>query len=281
MQSLLEIKFIFKKTFDEWLDDKAPKLAAALAFYTAFALSPILIIVIAVAGLMFGAEAVRGELVQQIAGPLGQEAAKAIEVMVAESSKKESGIMATVIGIVTLFIGATGVFVELQDSMNIIWNVPAKPSTGILGILRQRFLSFAMVVGIAFLLMVSLVVSTGLAAITAYFNYLIPGQDFIWHALNFLISLGFITFMFAMMFKVLPDVKIAWGHVWQGAFFTALLFTIGKTLIGLYLGHGSITSTFGAAGSFAIILLWVYYSSQVFFFGAELTQVYSTFKNKT
>ena len=266
---------LLKETFSEWSEDKASRLAAALAYYTIFSLAPLLIIAIAVAGLVFGQEAAQGELVAQIQGLVGQEGAKLIETMIQSASKPTSGIIATAIAIATILFGASGLFGQLQDALNTIWEVKPKPERSILGMVKDRFLSFTMVLGIGFLLLVSLIISAVLSALNPYLTDLLPGSIYLIQILNVVISFGVITLLFAMIYKVLPDVKIAWGDVWIGAAVTSLLFTLGKFLIGLYLGNSSAGSAYGAAGSLVVLLLWVYYSAQILLFGAEFTQVYA------
>ncbi|AFZ18339.1 YihY/virulence factor BrkB family protein [Allocoleopsis franciscana] len=266
---------LLKETFKEWQEDKASRLAAALAYYTAFSIAPLLIIAIAIAALVFGEEAARGGIEDQLRGLIGQQGAEAIEEMIKNSSKPAEGTIATIISVGFLLFGASGVFAQLQDSLNTIWEVAPKPGRGVMGFIKDRFLSFSMVLGIGFLLLVSLVLSAVLAGLNNILGGMMPGLSFLWEILNFLISFGVITLLFALIYRVLPDAKIAWGDVWFGAIITALLFTIGKTLIGLYLGNSSVGSTYGAAGSFVVLLLWVNYSAQILFFGAELTQVYA------
>ncbi|HYG62220.1 MAG TPA: YihY/virulence factor BrkB family protein [Thermoanaerobaculia bacterium] len=270
---------MLKETFQEWKDDDALQLGAALAYYTIFSLAPMLLVVIAVAGLVWQREAVQGEIVHQIQGLVGQQGAEAIQTMIANAGRQgeKSGILATIIAVATILFGATGVFTQLQSSLNHIWDVEPKPGAGVRGLLKTRLLSFGMILAIGFLLLVSLVVSTALAAVGTYMTSLLPaGAEILMKALTFAVSFAVITVLFAMMYRFLPDVKIAWRDVWVGATVTALLFTIGKFLIGLYLGNSSVASTFGAAGSVIVLLLWIYYSTQILFFGAEFTQVYAT-----
>jgi membrane protein len=267
---------LLKESFQEWKEDEALQLGAALAYYTIFSIAPMLLVVIGVAGLAFGREAVQGQLDNQIQGLVGAQGADAIQTMVANAGRhREGGILATIIAFVTILFGATGVFTQLQTSLNHIWDVKPKPDQGIKGLLRARASAFGMLLGIGFLLLVSLVVSAALSAVGSYMSGLFPGAEMILQALNFVVSFGVITLLFAMMFRFLPDVKIAWRDVWFGAAVTALLFTIGKFLIGLYLGNSSVASVYGAAGSLVIVLLWAYYSSQILFIGAELTQVWA------
>jgi membrane protein len=265
---------VIKQAGNDWLANKAPRLGAALAYYAAFAIAPLLVIVIAVTGWIFGPEAVRGHLNTQIEGLVGPDGGKAVESMVANASKPASSITASIIGIVVLLIGAGGLFGELQDALNTIWGVEPKTDRGWLDMLRDRFLSFTMVFGSAFLLLVSLVVSAALSALSSVlgeWGITITGQ-----VVNIVVSLAVVTLLFAMIFRYLPDAKIAWRNVWFGAAVTAVLFTIGKFLIGLYIGYAGTTSSYGAAGSFAALLIWLYYSTQIFLFGAELTKAYAT-----
>lgn len=267
---------LIKETFVRWEDDKAPRLGASLAYYTLFAIAPILIIVIALAGAIFGRDAVEGQIFREIGGLVGTTSALAVQEIIKNASKPADSIIATVIGLVTLLIGATGVFVELQDALNTIWGVKPKPGRGIRGILQDRLLSFAIIVGVGFLLLVSLVVSAGLAALNSFLATM-PGAAYLWNTLSLVISFAVITVLFGMIYKVLPDVKITWGDVWIGAAMTSLLFTFGKFLIGLYIGTSTFASTYGAAGSIVILLVWVYYSSLLLFLGAEFTQVYANY----
>jgi len=270
-----EVIGLLKKTFSEWSEDKAVRLAAALAYYTIIALAPLLILIISIIGLVFGKEAAQGQIVGQISSLVGQQSAEAIQSIIANANQPKTGILATVLGVATLLFGASGVFGELQDGLNTIWEVQPKPGRGIWGIIKDRFLSLAMVFGVGFLLLVSLVVSAGLAALGAYLNSILPLPEFVMHIINFIVSLAVITLLFAMIYKFLPDVEITWGDVWIGAVITALLFTVGKLLLGLYIGKSSVGSAYGAAGSLVVILVWIYYSAQILFFGAEFTQVYA------
>jgi len=268
---------IIRQTFTEWMEDKAPQLGAALSFYCILSLAPLLIIVLAIAGAFFGDDAARGELVSQIRGMVGREGAEAIQEILANANKPFAGIWATVVGGITLLLGASGVFGQLQDSLNTIWDVKPK-ANGIVGVIKDRFLSFAMVLGTGFLLLISLVVSAGLTALGNYMSGLLPGIDTLWGILNFLIALGVITVLFALIFRLIPDTEIAWNEVWIGAFITSLLFSFGKFALGMYLGSQSVGSSYGAAGSLVVLVVWVYYSAQILFFGAEFTQVYSRWK---
>ncbi|HVU14800.1 MAG TPA: YihY/virulence factor BrkB family protein [Phototrophicaceae bacterium] len=265
---------ILKDTFQEWNEDKCPRLAAALAYYTAFSLTPLLIVVISVSGLLFGHDAVEGRVQYQIENVVGVQAASAIQDMLTNFSHPQSSTLATVIGIVTLLLGAAGLFGSLQDALDTIWEVKPK-SSGILTQVRQRFISFTMVLGICFVLLVSLVFSAAVSALGNVVAVHVPEQETILQIVNIVVSFGVITLLFAAIYKVLPDVEISWKDVWVGAGVTALLFTIGKYALGLYLGQSSVASGYGAAGSFVLLLLWIFYSAQILLFGAEFTQVYA------
>ena len=267
---------LLTKTFADWEEDRASRLAAAIAYYTVFSLAPLLIVVIAIAGLAFGREAAQGEIVRQIQGLVGHDAAKWIEDIIEGARRPATGIFAGSVGIVTLLLGAMAVFGELQDALNRIWDAPPTPGRGVWPLIRSRLLSFTMVLGTGFLLLVSLVLSAGLSALETYSGRVLPLHPAILQTINSLFSFGVITVLFAMMYRVLPEVEIQWRHVWAGAALTSVLFVLGKFLIGFYLGRGSFTSAFGAAGSLVLVLVWVYYSAQIFLFGAEFTQVWAT-----
>jgi membrane protein len=266
---------ILKETYGDWSEDKASRLAAALAYYTAFSIAPLLLIAIAVAGLVFGREAAQGQIFSQLEGLLGADGASAIQTGIANSDKAGAGTLSAIIGLATLIWSASSLFGQLQDSLNTIWEVQPDPHAGIVATVKRRFLSMTMVLGIAFVLLVSLVLSAGLSAVGGLLGDVLPGGNVIWQVVNFIVSFAIITGLFAAIYKVLPDATVTWGDVWIGAAVTALLFTAGKVLIGLYLGHASVGSTFGAAGSLLVFLVWVYYSAQILFFGAEFTQVYA------
>jgi membrane protein len=257
-----------------WNEDRAPRLGAALAYYMVFALAPSLILIIAVAGLILGRAAAEGQIVAQVQDLVGRQAAEAIQATV-ENARKQGGLIATGFGIVSLLFGLWGVFGELQDALNTIWGVTPKPGRSVLATIKQRFWSFTMVVGIGFLLLVTLAVSAWLAALGKFFAGLLPSPAYVVETANALFSFAVITCLFAMIYKFLPDVSVAWRDVWIGAGVTSFLFTVGKSLIGLYLGRSTAASAYGAAGSLVIILLWIYYSAQILFFGAELTKVCS------
>lgn len=267
---------LFVKAGKAWSEDYAPSMGAAISYYTVFSLAPLLVIVIAIAGAVFGREAVEGQIVAQLDGLIGTEGASLVQSLVAAASDRGKGVVAGAISIGVLVIGATTVFAELQSALDRIWHVPAaqKPN-GIFATLKARLLSFGIILGIVFLLMVSLAVSAAVAAFGAFTNELMPGAEALLYALNFAVSLGIFTLLFAMIYKLMPSRKIAWRDVWVGAFTTALLFELGKFLIGLYLGKSSMTETFAAAGSLVILLAWVYYAAQIFLLGAEFTKVYA------
>ncbi|MGA2600954.1 MAG: YihY/virulence factor BrkB family protein [Bryobacteraceae bacterium] len=270
---------IANTAFTEWVDDKAPRLGAALAFYTALSLAPLLVVVLAVAGLAYGKQAVQGELVWQIQDLLGKDGARAIQALISAAHRPASGIIATILGLITLFFGASSAFVELSDALNTIWHVPvAKRQSGlasVLDMIKRRAVSFIMVLGVGFLLLVSLLVAAWIAATESFFRDLLPMPGLLLELTNFLIGFLVVACLFAVVYKVLPDVRLKWSDVTIGAVITALLFSIGKFLIALYLGRSTIASSYGAAGSFLIVLLWVYYSAQVFFLGAEFTKIYT------
>ncbi|HSF34413.1 MAG TPA: YihY/virulence factor BrkB family protein [Candidatus Tectomicrobia bacterium] len=268
---------LLKETVFEWYADRGPRLGAALAFYTLFSLAPLLIIVMAIAALAFGQEVAHTQTIQQIEGLIGMEGAQAVQSVIENASKPSSGVTATLIGLATLLFGATIVFSELQDALNIIWKIPSRPERSlVIGLIRDRFLSFIMVLAIGFLLLLALLTNTALAAIAQIFREALPSQTYFLRVANSLFFLVILTMLFAMIYKFLPDTDIGWEGVLIGAVATALLFAIGKFLIGLYLVYSSITSVYGAAGSLVVVLVWVYYSAQIFYFGAEFTKVYAT-----
>jgi membrane protein len=264
-----------KDSAKAWSEDKASRLAAALSYYTIFSIAPLLVLAISVAGLVFGQEAASNQLFGEIRGLVGDQGAQAIQTMVQSVNQKGGSIIATVVGILTLLLGASGAFGQLQDALNTIWQVQPKPGQGIMGFLRSRFLSFSMVLVIGFMLLVTLVVSAALAAVSHYLEGILPIPSPVLQTINFAISFGVTALLFTLIYKVLPDVTVRWRDVWIGGMVTALLFSIGRYLIGLYLGRGSVSSAYGAAGSLVIILLWIYYSAQILFFGAEFTKVFA------
>jgi membrane protein len=267
---------LFKQTASEWMEDDAPSLGAALAYYTVFSLAPLMTIAIAMAGFFFGKEAAQGQIFDELRVLLGEEGGKAVEEMVqSANAQPTAGVVATIISVIILLFGASGVFGQLQASLNAIWGVKAKPGRGVLGLIKDRLLSFGFTLVVGFLLLVSLLLTAGMALMADWIGGLMPGSEALAYILNIVLSLSMITLLFATIFKFLPDAKIAWHDVWIGAFLTALLFTIGKFALGIYLGKSGVASSYGAAGSLIVLLLWVYYSSQILFFGAEFTQVYA------
>lgn len=262
-----------------WSKDNVPRLGASLAYYTLFSLAPILIVAIAVAGFLFGEQAVRGEVVDQVDTLVGNQGARAIQALLAGARRDGSGI-AAIIGTVTFFIAATGAFMELQHALNTIFRVKQKPGSRIKEFLLDRARSFGLVLSIGFLLLVSLLVSAALAALSGWLQQHVSVTTDVWEALDLVVSLGVITVLFALIYRYLPDVRLEWRDVWIGAFLTSLLFIAGKEVIGLYLGRSTVASAYGAAGSVMILLLWVYYSSQIILFGAELTRVVARHKGR-
>src|SRR5689334_1064780 len=266
--------WVLKHAFIGWWNDNVPRLGASLAYYTLFALAPILVIAIGVAGLAFGPDAVRGEVVTQIRGLVGQKGAEAVQAMLQGAARPAASRLATAVGIITAFLGATGAFIELQTALNAIWRVQPRPGANIVSFLTQRLISFGLVIGVGFLLLVSLLVNAALAAFNRYLGNAFPALAVLWDAVNVLVSLAVVTLLFAMVYKVLPDVRLRWRDVWIGALVTAGFFSIGKQLIGLYLGTSTLASSYGAAGSVVVLLVWVYYTSQVVLLGAEFTRYY-------
>jgi membrane protein len=259
-----------------WIDDHAPSMGAALSYYSVFSMAPLLLIVISIAGLVFGREAARNEVVGQLSGLLGTESARAVQDMLQTLSRPEDGVPSTLIGAIVLLVGASSVFGELQDALDRIWRAPARDrSGGWIGLIRSRLLSFGMILGIAFLLMVSLVLSAAISAFGKWWGGFFGDWEPLLQAGNALLGFGLTTLVFAMIYKLMPRVAVRWRDVWLGAATTSLLFTIGRFLIGLYIGKTGIASGFGAAGSLAVIFVWIYYSAQIFLLGAEFTWVYA------
>lgn len=276
---LSDLLNIFKLTYQDWKEDRASRLAASLAYYTIFSLAPLLVIAIAVAGFIWQQKAVEAQLITQIQSLVGIEGANFVADLIKSASNPSDGIIATIVGLVTLLFGALGVFNELHNALNVIWEVKEEKAESFLQAVKKaivdRFLSFTMVLGIGFLLLVSLVISAGLSATQEMLGNTFPIPEFSLQLLNLIISIGVITVLFAMIYKYLPDAEIPWRYVWLGAFVTAILFSLGKLAIGLYLGNSAIASSFGAAGSLVLLLVWIYYSAQILFFGAEFTQAYA------
>lgn len=264
---------IIRQAGNDWIEHKVPRLAAAVAYYTILSLTPLLVISVAVAGSVFGDEVARAGVVEQFRDTVGPSGAEAIQAMLEHANRPRAGIVASLIGITMLLVGASGVFGELQDSLNTIWEVQPRTGRGIRGIIIDRFLSFAMVLCVGFLLLASLVLSTIISASGQYLSNLQPGFIVPMQLANLILSFAVVTVLFAMLFKFLPDVTLRWRDVWLGAAVTSVLFTLGKYLIGLYLGKAGVASPFGAAGSVVALVVWVYYAGLILFFGAELTQV--------
>jgi membrane protein len=258
-----------------YFEDQVPRLAAALSYYTVFSAAPLLVIAIALAGLVFGAEAARGQISSQVEGLVGATGAAALQSMVESAGRHRGGLLATALAVGAILFGATGVFGELQDSLNSIWGVKARPGHGLLLFIRTRLLSFAMVFGVGFLLLVSLLLSALLAGVAAWLSHRWPGISQAVDVTNVLVMFVLSSLLFALIYKLLPDVRLRWGDVWIGAAATAALFGVGRWAIGLYLGNGAVTSSYGAAASLAVFLIWVYFSAQIFLVGAEFTKAFA------
>jgi len=269
---------ILKGTFTGFVDDRALKLSAALSYYTIFSLAPLLLLMISLAGVFFGHDAIQGQVFSEINGLIGNEAAAQVQEIIKNMELSGKTNIAVIIGAITLIIGATSVFGEIQDSINIIWRVKAKPKRGWVKLLKDRLLSSSLIVGLGFLLVVSLMVNGALLALSDLLKSYFPEVTiFIFHVINIVVSFAVITLLFGVVFKVLPDAKIAWKHVRIGAFFTACLFLLGRLLIGIYIETTSAGSAYGAAGSLIVILVWVYYTAAILYFGAEFTRVYAEY----
>jgi membrane protein len=266
---------LMKDAASDWSRDRAPRLGAALAYYTVFSLVPFLVVVIAVIGLVFGEVAAQSAILSQIAELVGEQTAAAIKDMIQRANQPSTGLFATAVAVATLLIGASGVFGQLQDALNTVWGVEPKEGRGVWGFIKDRFLSFVAVLGTGFLLLVSLILSSSLAAFGKWFGGLLPLPEAVLQLMNFAFSFLVVTGLFALIFKVLPDAKVAWRDVWIGAALTSALFTIGKFALGVYLGKSNVASAYGATGSLVLVLLWVYYSAQILLYGAEFTQVYA------
>lgn len=268
---------LLKQAFQAWNHDQASQLAAALAYYTLFSLAPLLILAIAIASLFFDNAVVRDQLMGQVEALMGGASADFVRTVLDNANRpgENTGWVASAISLVLLIVGATGVLSQLQLSLNTIWNIEARPGVGIVDQFRKRLLSLGMVIAIGFLLLVSLIVTSVISGFSDYVQILMPGLDALAQLINVVVGFGLTTLLFALMFKYLPDAVIAWRDVWFGAAATAVLFSVGKYLIGLYLGNSSFASSYGAAGSVIILLVWVFYSAQILFYGAELTKVYS------
>ncbi|WP_428310366.1 YihY/virulence factor BrkB family protein [Hydrocarboniphaga sp.] len=270
-----EIGSLAKHAVVGWSDDNASSMGAAIAYYTMLSLAPLLLIVITIAGLIFGEDAARGALFGQLSELVGDNGAQAIQAILTSSSSLSGGLFSIAIGVATLFIGATTVFAELQADLDRIWKAPVPTGGGIMRFIHKRLLSLGVIIGVGFLLIVSLIASAAIAAVGTLWNHWLMGTAVLLQLLNFVVSFGVITALFALIYKLLPSVRIAWGDVWIGGAATSLMFAIGKFLIGLYLGTAAISSSFGAAGTLVVVIVWVYYSAQIFLLGAEFTYHYA------
>lgn len=271
---------LLKETFEEWKDDDALQWGAALAYYSIFSIAPLLLITISIASLAFGRAAVEGRLVDEMSGVFGPQAAEAIQTMIANASQSGSGVWGTILGVVLMLVGASGAFAQLQKALNHLWNVEPKPQAGWRLLVRQRLMALGMVLVVALLLLTALVLSAAISAIGSYAQEILPIPAWALGVIDFAVSMAVITLLFAAIYKVLPDVEIAWREVWVGAGVTALLFVLGKLAIGFYLGRSSVASSYGAAGSLVVLLIWIFYSSQLVFLGAEFTQVWARRRGK-
>lgn len=281
MKSVKTFLSLLIKSGKGWSDDKVTVWSAALSYYTVFSLAPLVLIIVSIAGLVLGRQAVQGELMGQLSGILGESGSSFVQKTVEHSANTSANIISAVISVVTLILGATGVFGQLKQTLNVIWGIETKKSNGILGIIRDRILSVSMILVIGFLLIISLVASSVISLIQTYFASYLPFPSSIIELINFLVSYALIAVLFSLIYKILPDVQTKWRYVLVGGALTSLLFTIGKTLLGIYIGSSSVTSTYGAAASLVVILIWVYYASQILFFGAEFTKYYALEHEKT
>lgn len=270
---------IIRSTFASWSDHEAPRLGAALAFYTILSLAPLMILIVALAAFVFGFPSAQSQILMKVQSMLGQQGAEAVKAMIEQAQKPSDSITASVLGMIMLLFGASGVFEELRSALNKIWNVQPVQSGHIAALLRERFFSFGMVLAIGLLLLVSLLFSAGLAALGNFYNEILPVPEWALQLVNMVVSFLSISIVFALIFKFVPNAQIAWNHVIVGALLTSSLFSVGKVLIGLYLGKAAVGSAYGAAGSLVVIIVWVYYSSQIFFLGAEFTHALATSRN--
>lgn len=270
-----------KTSYKEWSEDKVSKLAAALSYYAIFAIAPLFIIGIAIAGYVYSEKAVQGQIVDQIRGVIGDEGADIVQTMIAGARNTSAGVVATALSVLALFFGASGVFIQLQYTLNVIWDVERKPGGGIIGMIKDRLFAVIMVIAVGIIIIALMFGSSVMWTLTGYFKHILPMPAVFWQIFNYLVNFILLTPVFALILKVVPDVKIGWREVWVGAAITALLFSVGQLLIGLYLGHSSFTSSYGIAGAVLLLLVWIYYSAQIFMFGAEMTQVYARRYGKT
>lgn len=273
--NLRKIGRLFRETFKEWQEDKASRIAAALAYYAIFSISPLLVIAIAIAGTFFGQQTAQDQITEQITALVGEDGVKPVLMALNNINQPEIKGVASFISIVVLLLGASGFFAQLQDALNTVWKVKPQPGQGIWIFIRNRVASFMMVLAIGFLLILSLVLSAVVSTLSKYRVDYLPGSTILWENLDFIVSLSLMTFVFGLMFKYVPDAKIAWKDVFVGSMITAVLFLFGKFLLGVYLSKGSLGSAYGAAGSLIVLLAWIYYSAQIILLGAEFTQVYT------
>lgn len=271
--TLKRIYSILRKTFAAWMDHDAPRLGAALAFYSLLSLAPLAVLAVAIVAIIVGESTAQEHIIREVQGLMGRQGGEAVEEMLKQAQKPASGTFASAIGILTLLFGASGVFGELRAALNKMWDVNAAPNDGIGTTIRTRMFAFGMALGVGFLLIVSLFVSAGLAAVGKFSSSLLPIPEFALSLIDIVVSIGGISLLFALIFKYVPDCVIEWGDVWVGSLATGVLFTLGKYLIGLYIGKTAVGSPYGAAGSLVVVIVWVYYSSMIFLFGAELTQI--------
>jgi membrane protein len=266
---------LLRKTYSRWLERQAPRLGASVAFYSILSFAPLLVLITALIALVFGHENAQASLINEARQWIGDRGAETVQTLLKNAQQPSSGILASVLAFITLLFGASGVFIELQDALNLMWDVSEQNASGLIGLIKQRLFSFGMILSIGFLLLIFLIISAGLAFLGHHFGNFVPIPPVILQVINFVISFAAISGLFALMFKYVPAARISWKDVSVGAVGTALLFSIGKLLLGLYLGKTSLGSTYGAAGSLVAVVVWIYYSAQIFFFGAEFTRVYS------
>jgi membrane protein len=265
-----------RDSFKEWKADNAPRLGAAMSYYTVFSLAPILLLAISVAGLVLGTDAAQGRILDELRALLGPDAANLVQHMLARSAEKGAGIVGTAVGALMLILGATAVMIELEAALDVVWKVPPRPSRGVKGLIKERMLSLSLILSVGFLMLVSLAASAVLGALGSQLErFAFPGAAMVGQVTGNAVSLGVIAVFFALIFKFLPNAKVAWRDIWIGALLTSVLFHAGKIAIGLYLGRATVASTFGAAGSLAVLLIWVYYTAQIVLFGAEITRLYA------
>jgi membrane protein len=266
---------IWRETIEQWSKDNASRLAAALAYYALLSMAPLLVVTVLVMGLVFGEDDAQSRTISALSRIVGAQGTAALDMLADSAHREQHSALGSMVALLVTLFGASGVFVELQASLNAIWNVPAKKETVVMRYAVGRFWSFVMVLGAAFLLLLSVISSTVLSIVGEFFQNALPGGEFVWHGLNFTVSLSILSLLFAVVFRIVPDTNIGWGDVWLGALMTALLFVVGNLLLGVYLGKSGVTSSFGGAGSIVALVIWVYYSAQIVFLGAEFTHVYT------